>query len=57
MINLAIFFFVVSLIAGVLGFSGVAKGAANIAKVLFFIALGIFLLVVVFGLLLGWVVF
>lgn len=57
MINLAIFFFVVSLIAGVLGFSGISQGAAKIAKVLFFVALGIFLLVVVFGLLLGWVVF
>lgn len=47
MIELAIFFFIVAVIAGALGFTGIARGAAKIAKVLFFIFLGLFLLVVI----------
>jgi uncharacterized membrane protein YtjA (UPF0391 family) len=39
MLKWAIVFFVVSLIAGALGFTGVARGAARIAKVLFGILL------------------
>ena len=46
MIKLAILFFIVSLVAGVLGFTNVAAGARGIAKILFFIALTIFLIVV-----------
>ena len=57
MIKLAILFFIVSLVAGVLGFTNVAAGARGIAKILFFIALTIFLIVVVFGLMLGVLVF
>ena len=57
MIKLAILFFIVSLVAGVLGFTNVAAGARGIAKILFFIALAIFLIVVVFGLMLGVLVF
>ena len=57
MIKWAIIFFVVSLVAGFLGFSGVASGARTIAKVLFFIALAIFVIVLVFGVMLGTLVF
>ncbi|CAI10088.1 hypothetical protein ebA6959 [Aromatoleum aromaticum EbN1] len=57
MIKWAIIFFVISVIAGLLGFTGVAAGAAGIARVLFYIALAIFLIVLVFGVLLGVLVF
>lgn len=57
MLKWAILFFVISLIAGFFGFSGVASGAKSIAKVLFFIALLIFLVVLVFGVFLGTLVF
>ena len=57
MLKLAIIFFVISLIAGFFGFTGVASGARRIAKVLFFIALAIFLIILVFGVLLGMAIF
>lgn len=57
MIKWAIIFFVISLIAGLFGFTGVASGARTIAKVLFVIALVIFLIVLVFGVILGTLVF
>ena len=57
MIKWAIIFFVISLIAGVFGFTGIAAGARGIAKVLFFIAVAIFLVILVFGVLLGVLVF
>ena len=57
MIKWAIIFFVISLVAGLFGFTGVAAGSRTIAKVLFFVALVIFLIVLVFGVLLGMLVF
>jgi uncharacterized membrane protein YtjA (UPF0391 family) len=57
MIKWAIIFFLISLVAGFFGFTGVASGAKTIAKVLFFIALVIFLIVLVFGVMLGMLVF
>lgn len=57
MLKLALIFFVISLIAGFFGFTGVASGTRTIAKVLFFIALAIFLIVLVFGVMLGMLVF
>lgn len=57
MIRWAIIFFVISLVAGFFGFTGVAAGARTIAKALFFIALAIFLVILVFGILLGKLVF
>lgn len=57
MLKLAIIFFIISLIAGFFGFTGVATGARRVAKVFFFIAFAIFLLVLVFGVLLGMAVF
>ncbi len=57
MLKWAIIFFVISVIAGWLGFTGVASKTRTIAKVLFFIALAIFLIVLVFGVMLGMLVF
>jgi len=44
MLRLALGFFVVALIAAVLGFSGIALATAGIAKILFYIFLVLFLL-------------
>ena len=57
MIKWAIIFFLISVVAGVLGFTNVAAGARSISKVLFFIAIAIFLIVLVFGVWLGTLVF
>ena len=57
MLKLAILFFVVSLIAGFFGFTNVAAGARTIAKVFFFIALAIFLILLIFGVMLGMLAF
>jgi uncharacterized membrane protein YtjA (UPF0391 family) len=57
MLKLALVFFVISLIAGFFGFTGVASSTRTIAKVLFFIALAIFLIILVFGVMLGMLVF
>ena len=43
--------------AGVFGFTGVASGARSISKTLFFIAIAFFLIVLVFGVFLGKLVF
>lgn len=57
MLKLALLFFVISLIAGFFGFTGFASGTRTIAKVLFFIAVAIFLVILVFGVMLGMLVF
>ena len=57
MLKWAIVFFIVSVVAGLFGFTGVASGAKSIAKVLFVFALVIFLIVLVFGVFLGTLVF
>ena len=44
MLKWAIIFLVISLIAGALGFTGVARGAATISKVLFVIFLILFVI-------------
>lgn len=53
MLKWAIIFLVVSLIAGALGFTGLAAGAARIAKILFGIFLAIFVVLLVIALLIG----
>ena len=50
MLKWALIFLVVSLVAGALGFTGVASGRAAIAKILF----GIFLLGFIILILLAW---
>ena len=57
MLKLAIIFFIISLVAGIFGFTNVATGAKSIAKVLFFLALTIFAIVLIFAVLLGVLVF
>ena len=56
MLKWAIIFFIVSVIAGYFGFTGVASTTRTLAKVLFFIALLVFLIVLVFGVMLGMLV-
>lgn len=57
MIKWAIIFFLISLVAGAFGFTGIASGSAGIAKILFFIAIALFLIVLIFGVFLGTLAF
>ena len=50
MLGWALFFFVVALVAALFGFTGIAVGAAAIAKFLFFLFVIIFLFTLVMGL-------
>ncbi len=50
MLHYAVVFFIIALIAAVFGFGGIAVGAAEIAKVLFFIFLVLFVASLVVGL-------
>lgn len=51
MLEWAIGFLVIALIAALFGFTGIAKGAAEIAKILFYIFLVVFLVTLVMSLL------
>ncbi|MBN8875048.1 MAG: DUF1328 domain-containing protein [Rhodospirillales bacterium] len=53
MLKLALFFLVVSLIAALFGFGGIAAASADIARILFFIAIVIFVVLLVAGLMAG----
>ena len=57
MLKWALIFFLVSIVAGIFGFTGIAAGAATIARVLFFIALAIMLVFLLLGLLAGAAIF
>jgi uncharacterized membrane protein YtjA (UPF0391 family) len=46
----ALLFFVISIFAGVLGFTGVSAASADIARILFYIFIVIFLVLLVLGL-------
>lgn len=50
MLYWAAVFFVIALISAVLGFGGIAAGAAEIAKILFFVFLIIFAVTFIIGL-------
>jgi uncharacterized membrane protein YtjA (UPF0391 family) len=50
MLKWALIFFIISLLAGVFGFTGIASGAAAVAKILFYIAVALFVLFLVLGL-------
>jgi uncharacterized membrane protein YtjA (UPF0391 family) len=50
MLNWALAFFVIALVAAILGFGGIAAAAAGIAKILFFIFLILFVVALVGGL-------
>ena len=49
MLHYAVVFFVVALIAAVLGFGGIAGAAAGIAKILFFVFLVLFVISLITG--------
>jgi uncharacterized membrane protein YtjA (UPF0391 family) len=53
MLRWALIFFVVSLVAGFFGFTGVAEGARSISKVLFFIAIALFVIFVILAFAVG----
>ena len=53
MLRLALFFLVVSLVAALFGFGGISAAAADIARILFFIAIVVFLVLLVAGLMAG----
>ena len=57
MLKWAIIFFLISVAAGVFGFTNVAAGAQSIAKVLFFLIVVLFLIVLVFGVIAGQALF
>jgi uncharacterized membrane protein YtjA (UPF0391 family) len=49
MLRWAVIFGIIAIIAGIFGFGGISESAAGIAKVLFFIFLVGFVIVLVFG--------
>jgi uncharacterized membrane protein YtjA (UPF0391 family) len=53
MLKWALIFFIVALVAGALGFGGIASAAAGIAKFLFYVFLALFLIALVAGLIVG----
>ena len=57
MLKWALIFFLISLVAGFFGFTGVAAGAATLAKVLFFLCLAIAVAVVIAAVMVGRAVF
>ncbi|WP_308814943.1 DUF1328 family protein [Sphingomonas sp. GV3] len=53
MLKLALIFLVVGVLLGVLGFGGIGGAFIGIAKILFFIAIALFLIFLVLGLIAG----
>ncbi len=53
MLKLAVIFLVVGLLLGALGFGGIGGAFVGVAKILFFIALALFLIFLVLGVVAG----
>lgn len=53
MLRWALAFFIIAIIAALLGFGGIAATASGIAQILFYIFLVLFLIALVFGLISG----
>jgi uncharacterized membrane protein YtjA (UPF0391 family) len=53
MLRLALFFFVVSLVAALFGFTGISAATAGIAKLLFFLFIVVCLAFLIIGLAIG----
>lgn len=53
MLQYAIMFLVIALVAGILGFTGIAAGFAEIARILFFAFLLLFVASLIMGLIRG----
>jgi len=49
MLRWAVIFFLVAIVAGVLGFGGIAAGASEIVRVLFYVFVVVFLITLVMG--------
>jgi len=49
MLRWALIFFVISLVAGLFGFTGIAAGTAALGRALFFIAMALFLVFLLGG--------
>lgn len=49
MLYWSVVFFIVAIVAAVFGFGGIAAGAVDIAKVLFFLFLILFIVSLIFG--------
>jgi len=49
MLQLAAVFFVIALVAAIFGFGGIAAGAVEIGKILFFVFLVVFIITFVMG--------
>lgn len=49
MLRYAVIFLVIAIVAAIFGFGGIASGAAGIAKILFYVFLGIFLISAIAG--------
>lgn len=49
MLRWSFIFLIVAIVAAIFGFTGIAQGAAAIAKVLFFIFIAIWLVMIVLG--------
>jgi len=50
MLRWSLYFFIIAIVAGAFGFTGIAVGAAEIAKVLFYLFLVLFLASLILGL-------
>jgi uncharacterized membrane protein YtjA (UPF0391 family) len=57
MLKWALIFLVISIIAGALGFTGVSAAAGRLSKILFVVALLIFVVLLVLGLMAGEAIF
>jgi uncharacterized membrane protein YtjA (UPF0391 family) len=53
MLRWAAAFFIIAIIAAIFGFGGIASGSAEIARVLFFLFLVVFIVSLIWGLLTG----
>jgi uncharacterized membrane protein YtjA (UPF0391 family) len=49
MLRWAVTFFIIAIIAGVFGFGGIAAAATDMARILFFIFVVLFVLALIFG--------
>ncbi|MBL8975419.1 MAG: DUF1328 domain-containing protein [Myxococcales bacterium] len=53
MLRWALIFFVISIVAAIFGFGGISEASADIAQILFYVFLGIFVIMLVLGLVAG----
>ena len=57
MLKWALIFFIIAIVAGLFGFTGIAAGAATIAKWLFFAAVAVFVIFLVLAFAAGEAIF